>query len=75
LFGSQSGNMDGVNGLDFSDIDDFATALQMAGMANALAAVQAALLNVPEPATIVHAVFLVLYGGVVDRRHRGKVWI
>jgi hypothetical protein len=70
LFGSQSGNMDGVNGLDFSDIDDFATALEMAGVQNATAAIQAALLNVPEPATVVQAMFLMLGAYGTHRRRR-----
>jgi hypothetical protein len=58
LFGSQSGNMDGVNGLDFSDIDDFAAALDAAGVAGAAAAVQLVLLHVPEP----NATVLVVLG-------------
>jgi hypothetical protein len=70
LFGSQSGNMDGVNGLDFSDIDDFASALQMAGMANAMAAVQAAILNIPEPATIVQVAILLFCGCGINTRRR-----
>jgi hypothetical protein len=70
LFGSQSGNMDGANGLDFSDIDDFATALQMAGMANAMAAVQSALLEVPESNTLLMALAATVGGCVLRRKHR-----
>jgi hypothetical protein len=62
--------MDGVNGLDFSDIDDFATALEMAGLANAMAAVHAAILNVPEPAAMVQAVVLMVGAGSTIRRRR-----
>jgi autotransporter-associated beta strand protein len=51
LFGSESGDMDDNNRLDFSDIDDFAAALQLNGVANALTAVHAALLTIPEPTT------------------------
>ena len=73
LFGSQSGNMDGTNGLDFSDIDDFATALETAGLQNALAAVNAALLGIPEPATILHAILFMCCGcGWNARRGRGS---
>jgi hypothetical protein len=75
LFGSQSGNMDGTNGLDFSDIDDFADALQMAGVPNALAAVNAALLNIPEPATFAHAAILALCGYTISLRRRHRVRI
>jgi hypothetical protein len=70
LFGSQSGNMDGANGLDFSDIDDFATALEMAGVQNAMAAIHAALLNVPEPSTVVQAMFLMMGAYGTNRRRR-----
>jgi hypothetical protein len=70
LFGSQSGNMDGANGLDFSDIDDFATALEMAGVQNATAAIHAALLNVPEPSTVVPALFLMMGACCTNRRRR-----
>jgi prepilin-type N-terminal cleavage/methylation domain-containing protein len=73
LFGSQSGNMDGTNGLDFSDIDDFAAALQMAGVPNALAAINAALLNVPEPATFVQALFLMFCTCGLNTRLRRRV--
>jgi autotransporter-associated beta strand protein len=68
LFGSQSGNMDGANGLDFSDIDDFATALEMAGMANAMAAVSAALLAVPESNTLWMAMVALIAGHGLGRR-------
>jgi hypothetical protein len=64
LFGSQSGNMDGMNGLDFSDIDDFTRALEMAGVPNAASAVHSALLGIPEPHTLVLAVLgVVVYSG------------
>jgi hypothetical protein len=54
----EAADMDDNGRLDFDDIDNFATMLDMSGMANALAAVQAAVWQVPEPGTLV----LVLVG-------------
>jgi hypothetical protein len=48
LSGSQSGNVDGIPGLDFDDIDDFASLLGMS-TGSVFAAVDALLNPVPEP--------------------------
>jgi hypothetical protein len=50
VFGAQSGNMDGVSGLDFDDIDDFADAINVDG-ASIIAEIRR-LSNVPEPDSI-----------------------
>ncbi|MEX0643214.1 MAG: PEP-CTERM sorting domain-containing protein, partial [Pirellulales bacterium] len=57
------------SGLDFDDIDDFAQALEVAGVNNALAAVQYALAGVPEPSTMTLAAIGVL-GTLARRRNR-----
>jgi hypothetical protein len=61
LRGGESGDMDNNNRLDFSDIDDFAAALRRNGVPNALAAVHAALLAIPEPSTTALA-WLAVFG-------------
>jgi hypothetical protein len=67
----EAADMDDNGLLDFDDIDNFAMKLQMGGMSNALAAIQSALLEVPESNTLWMALVALIVGhGVGGRKYR-----
>ena len=71
IYGSESGNMDGLPGLDFDDVDDFAAAI---GVANGQIVEAIERLSAPEPSSSALAALGIIVAAMPRaNRRRGRV--